>query len=382
MGKVFTGPKYSTGTVFQAKYSDPLIGDYRGNPLIEALPAIMSKKEVSDIFSKEPPYDHEERKLPPELRSHCVNKLFSYFYPLDVHFQLEQQISMLLRQGYVTRNPLINFNVTDIAEDSTGTTFYTDPACPRSISDAIGFTITGKPGVGISKGLEKVLSTYPQMLIHDDYNSIDFYVYQIVWLKIEFPSTGTLRGLCKSFFRTMDKVIWTTNYEYTYCSSGTKEDRMLKKMKELAAFYCVGVLIIDFQNLSFVKGKTKKILDLLNLLINELGVPLIFVGIDNSLEFLQTYFLEIRKNQEQSDIEWPKLSKDETWEHFLTKIWKYQWTDEECPLTEELNDTLFAKSQGSVDLAIRLYARAQLEIIAAGKGKITSNLINKIAEHS
>ncbi|HWP95990.1 MAG TPA: hypothetical protein VN426_04000 [Syntrophomonadaceae bacterium] len=227
MAKIYTGPKYSTGTVFQAKYSDPLISDYRGNPLIEALPAIMSKEEVNRVFKKKLPYDPEERNLPAELRSHCVNKLFSYFYPMEVHFQLEHQFSKLLRQGYVRRNPLIqeNLNSIDFTGNPMETDIYTDIPCPRSISDTIGFTISGLPSVGKSKGIEKVLSTYPQVLIHNNYNGIDFYVYQVVWLSIECPSTGSLRGLCINFFRAMDKVLGT-DYEYTYCLSRSKENIM------------------------------------------------------------------------------------------------------------------------------------------------------------
>ncbi|HWP95991.1 MAG TPA: hypothetical protein VN426_04005 [Syntrophomonadaceae bacterium] len=152
-------------------------------------------------------------------------------------------------------------------------------------------------------------------------------------------------------------------------------------MAELAAFHCLGVLIIDkFENLSFTKRKTlEKILDFFNSLIIVIGIPLIFIGTDDALKVLQGRFLEMRENQEQGDILWPKLSKDGTWESFLKEIWKYQWTNEGCSLTEELSETLFEESLGSVGIAVKLYALAQLELIAAGTGNITSNLVRKIA---
>jgi hypothetical protein len=89
-----------------AEYADQPLVEYRENPLIEALPPILSKEDFVETVCEYPAFDGSERDLPPAVRLHCVERLMRFFQPLERHIDLEQKISRLIRQGYLARNPL------------------------------------------------------------------------------------------------------------------------------------------------------------------------------------------------------------------------------------------------------------------------------------
>ena len=83
-----------------------MIPEYRGNPLIEALPDIWSGGQVIQMLSEKAAYNNGERELDMQYRMHCIYRLFRYFQPLEQHIDIEQRISRSIRQGYLYRNPL------------------------------------------------------------------------------------------------------------------------------------------------------------------------------------------------------------------------------------------------------------------------------------
>jgi len=90
----------------KAKYTKSNVAAYKGNPLIEALPPLLSSKEVGRALRHEVPYDEEERQLPTHEREHCLISVLQFFEPLPHHIDLEAKLSRTLRFGYVGRNPL------------------------------------------------------------------------------------------------------------------------------------------------------------------------------------------------------------------------------------------------------------------------------------
>src|SRR5215213_1844563 len=112
-----------------AEYNDLPLVEYKGNPLIEALPAILSKDQFVEAVSEYPAFDKSEKRLDSWVRLHCVERLLRFFQPLERHIDLEQKISRVLRQGYLARNPFapvyatrlspINKSIKSTREDKT-----------------------------------------------------------------------------------------------------------------------------------------------------------------------------------------------------------------------------------------------------------------------
>lgn len=77
---------------------------------------------------------------------------------------------------------------------------------------ASGLTIIGTSGVDKSTSVEKILSLYPQTIVHSDYKGKAFPHYQLTWLKLDCPFDGSLKGLCNNFFLAFDHLLGDNTY--------------------------------------------------------------------------------------------------------------------------------------------------------------------------
>lgn len=176
-----------------AEYKKQDVIDFQGNPLIEALPPILSPEEAFEALSYYPEFDEKERLLPTHIRYHAIPRLTRFFQPVMQHLDLEQRFSRLLRYGYVSRNPLSpNFtkSLSAAHHSLTGQKIKHDI---RSTASSI--TLMGFSGIGKTTAIERILSLYPQLIIHKHPLNIT----QVVWLKLNCPHDGSLKSLCMDF---------------------------------------------------------------------------------------------------------------------------------------------------------------------------------------
>jgi len=66
-------------------------------------------------------------------------------------------------------------------------------------------------------------------------------------------------------------------------------------------------------------------------------------------------------------------------EIMLRAMWKNQWTRKKTPFTDEFKDVLYDESQGIIDIAVKLYALAQIKAIADGTEEISAKTIREVA---
>lgn len=369
----------------EAIYSDQIIPDYQSNPLIEALPPIFTEEDVIEQLSVFPPFDEKERSLNPNYRYHCIQRLFQYFQPFEKHLDLEQRISRAIRQGYLHRNPTQREEVMRVHES------YQAIKAGKFLKNyqtevkqtAAGFTIIGLSGIGKSTAIERVLSIYPQLIKHREYNGTPFLFTQISWMKLDCPFDGSLKGLCISFFAELDRLLGS-NYFNKFGAHRNTTDIMLQRMAHLANLHGVGLLIIDeIQHLSFSKsGGSDKMLNFFVTLVNTIGIPVLLVGTNKAVSVLQSEFRQARRGSGQGDMVWSQMPKDESWELFVEGMWEYQWTDSYTPLTSELSDLIYEESQGILDIAVKLFMLSQVRAIATGKEKINSQIMKKVVSEN
>lgn len=366
-----------------AEYNDQLIPEYSGNPFIEALPPIYSQEEIVEKLALYPHYNPEERQLESHYRIHMVQRLFQCFQPLGIHLDLESRISRVIRQGYLARNPFKPSYAESLHDGykaiqslkwelSSNESFRTTAA---------GFTMIGVSGMGKTTAINRVLSLFPQIIVHSQYKNINFSMYQLVWLKLDCPFDGSLKGLCIEFFHKVDDLLGTDYYKKFGVGRKTV-DNMLSIISQIARNTALGVLVIDeIQHLNGSKsGGDEKMLNFFVTLVNTIGVPVILIGTTKALSVLQSEFRQARRGSGQGDMIWERLSKDKSWELLINALWDYQWTKKEVPLTPELNDVIYEESQGIIDIAVKLYAMSQIRAILSGREDITANLIKQVAK--
>jgi len=346
-----------------AVYLQQALPEYRGNPFIEALPPILSVDEAIEALAVDPGYNEGEREMDTYYRLHAIRRLLRYFQPLYTHIDIEQRISCGIRQGYIGRNPIYTKN----------NRYLGNPT-------ALGFTIIGMSGVGKTTGIERVLSLYPQCITHFKYENNPFYLKQIVWLKLECPFDGSIKGLCIDFFNTVDRVL-ESNYSQKFHTMRSTVDTMVPRIAQIADTHGIGMLIIDeIQHLSQAKsGGSEKMLNFFVNLVNTIGVPVVLIGTTKALPILQSEFRQARRGSGQGGLLWDRMQNDESWDIIMETMWKYQWTREKCPITRELKNLIYDESQGIIDIAVKLYVFAQIKAITDETESVTGTVIREAA---
>lgn len=375
----------NTGYTVTAEYTEQLLNEYKGNSLIEALPPIFSYDQAEELLHLYPEYNEKERELDAHYRYHCVQRLFKYFQPLHRHFDIEQRISRVIRQGYISRNPLMPEYASDMQKiyrmiKEGNYKFNNSDLSPTSSS---GFTIIGFSGVGKTKTVERILGLYPQIIIHSKYKMEGLNQYQLVWLKLDCPHDGGVKGLCAYFFQEIDRLLGDNSYNKFASGRNTTTDTMIPRMAQIARRHSLGVLVIDeIQHLSVAKsGGQEKMLNFFVNLVNTIGIPVILIGTSKALSILQGEFRQARRGSgQQGDVVWENMPMDEYWDLLIEGMWQYQWTKKEFNLTKELSDVLYEESQGIIDIAVKLYAMAQLRSIATGKEIVSPAMIRQVSD--
>ncbi|TBL68370.1 ATP-binding protein [Paenibacillus thalictri] len=376
------------GGQVEADYIHQDIGGYKDNPFIEALPPIFEDHQVISRIAKYPDYNEEQRKLGKQTRLHLVQQISDYVEPLPSHLLVEQRLSRLIRHGYKARNPLaresirqfhIGFkDILDAGIDSNGMNI----AGVRST--ASGFAILGVSGQGKTTAIESSLLLYPQVIHHVEYKGQPFIRKQLVWLKLNCPFDGSLKGLCFNFLQAIDSHL-ETNYFQKFASKGASVDMLIPIMAHLSTLHGLGVLVIDeIQNLSFMKsGGAERMLNYFTQLINTIGVPVVLIGTFKAMRLLSGSFSQARRSTGQGDLIMDRLTEGEEWDYFLESLWKYQWTARRSPLSGAIKKVMYELSQGIVDIAVKLYMLAQWEVLEAyetGDEKISVGLLKSVAK--
>ena len=94
----------------------------------------------------------------------------------------------------------------------------------------------GFPGIGKTSAIERILSLYPQVILHKH----PLNTLQIVWLKLNCPHDGSLKTLCMNFFLKIDSLIGTNYYE-KYGKKTNSVSSMVIRMSQVARIHSIGV---------------------------------------------------------------------------------------------------------------------------------------------
>lgn len=364
-------------------YHPETIPAFKGIPTIECLPPRLSMTDLIKDLTKDRPEHHEsDRMKSPEDRGMLTQILLRLYQPCEKDIDIYNKVERCIRWGYADRNP---FSPTFIQQRqrefeaqnrNEGFVQYT-----QSYPTTNGFALLGISGLGKSTTLRHILSRYPQVVRHKRYNGIPFNETQIVWIHMDCPEDGSLKGLCTGFFEQIDNLLGT-DYFSQYGEKKATLNKMRIAMARIARNYHLGVIVIDeIQSLAVAKDESipVKTLNFLVTLVNTIGVPVILVGTPRALTFLQKEFQQAKRASGQGDALWEHMQNDHVWRMFVTAIWKYQYTRHPVELTDQMIDALFEEAVGIPFLAVHIYKLVQEYAIYSGEETFTSQSIHTIA---
>jgi hypothetical protein len=361
----------------EAKYTDSPVAEYRGNPLIEAMPPILSEDEAAERIGMFPPLPESERDLPREVRLHTINRLTHLVQPLPIHLELESAVSSILRGGYVGRNPMEGGTWRHLHALSAQR-----QASPTFNSTASTFSLVGLSGIGKSTALEAVLRLYPQTLVHREYQRREFMHTQIVWLKLECPFDGSLSGLCHAFFQAVDQATGEDRYAKRYRGKGGVQE-LIQRMQQIASTYFIGALFIDeLQHLRTAKtGGKDNMLNFFVNLINNIGIPVVFIGTNSMIDLFSNVFRNARRASGLGVYDFQQPGEnDASWSLLVKAVWRYQWLREVAPLSPAISSTLYDLTQGVTDFLAKLMILGQRYAIQSGKERLDEAVFMHVSE--
>lgn len=361
-----------------------VLPEYASNPFIAAMPPLMSTRELLKALSSPPHFDAKERNYSATLRKHCVLRLGRMFHPMARQVQLAERIGMLIRQGYIGRNPANNDYIAHLQDGAERIAHgsLTAATSVHSLSTASSFALAGCSGAGKSQTVERTLALYPQVIVH----TTPFTLTQIAWMKLDCPTQGSPKQLCINFFAEVDRLAGT-NYLNLYGHQSRSAEWMLLRMAQVARLHALGLLVVDeVQNLRRTVIGPEALMNFLVLLINTIGIPIAVVGTLGAVPILQRNFRQGRRATGIGSAVWDRMPRGKEWDAFITELWRFQWTRVETPITDEIREALYHESQGVVDIVVKLYMLVQLRLISIGEVRqpfeeaITAALITQVAK--
>lgn len=367
------------GATISAKYNictEPL---HKNNPLIETLPKMYSKEEIFTAIARYPVYAESERENSAIERLDALNRLNYFVFPMPFHFDLALKFHRILRQSYVPRNPFAR------EFKKTLKHLFKNYEEIRSVTrqelhlplKANALVLLGTSGIGKTLALDMILQLYPQVIIHKSYHGQPFIQKQLVWLKVECPSSCSPKVFCIHLLKAIDTALCTDENKKFYAGSrGFTTTQLINAILDMIykkAF--IGVIAIDeIQRLRIVADAEGKELIAFFEYIADIGIGLILCGTFRAIKLFKAEFAELRRNSSVGDMLLTNMAKDEYWDIFISKLWEYQWTKNRIELTPELNKAIYDESQGILDIAVKLYCLAQVNAIG-GREKISKKHI-------
>jgi hypothetical protein len=308
--------------------------------------------------------------------------------PTSSNLLTDEYLSIVIRNGYVNKkigtpqylniikkasSNLVNDNIENIE-------LFTQ--CSAASNSSTGFLVIGASGAGKTTGVNNVLTQYPQVIRHIiDYNGNKTLFTQIPWVRIDCSYDGKISGVCNHFFQEIDLLLGT-NYATQYGRTGTKVDKMIAYMSFLALRYAIGVLVVDeIQHIRHTNNG-EALLNFFVTLSNTIKIPIVYIGTYKaSKTILGEQYRQGRKVEGIGIVEYFRLKQEDSeWNTFIEFLWNYQWVKFKTPLTKEIKDIMYKKTVGIIDRVNKLFMAVQLEAISSGQEKITSELINKVAD--
>ena len=367
----------------RAEYRSQDILEFKNNPFIEALPPLPDFRKLGAMLTVRPPYDSSERFLPDETRLMLTQRIIQFHQPSDVDIDLASRFARCIRWGYTNRNPFSSTYAAHLADGYADSRYRSEGInyISRHHPNTYGFAIIGLSGIGKTITVESILSLYPQVIEHTEYNGVPLITKQVVWLKLDCPCNGTLKGLCCEFFRELDRILGT-DYLETYSRRRTTLDRMLSAISQLVYVHNIGILVFDeLQNLGAAsKGTSETALNFFVTLVNTSGVPVIMMGTPKILSILQKELQQAKRGSGQGDLLWPRMKPGESWDLFVESMWDYQYTKKSVKLTRKFLDVMYEESQGIPFLAVHIYKLVQEDAILSGIESFGPKDISRIAD--
>lgn len=355
-----------------AVYTETGVLRWDGNPLIEALPKLPDNRVDFDVSVEYmPPKPTDRTRQQPELV-----RMAEAMTLTDVVFQFPKysdpciEIPLLIRESYVSRNPLKASDVQRRHALAMGKRDGLER--PRNWkSHAGGYFIIAVTGMGKTTLMESIILSVPQVIRHKNYHGVNVPTrVQIVYIYLRVPHNGSLTGLCLQFFRKVDAILGS---DYTRQARGIRSVApMVELMNQVATAASISFIVVDeLQNLRYARGEHSDIvLNYLAEIIEGLGIGVICLATPAVHKVLVEKVRDVRKLSSVGSLVLQPMMKydpdprhkgklDPLWQTFCETYWDYTFVNHKPRLDKDTMAVWHDLSAGNTAFAVSLFLLTQ-----------------------
>jgi len=354
------------------------VNAYADNVLIEACGPILRPQDVAKrLLHSPPPPSAESIELPLHVLEHQMAGLWRLHVPTEAGIALTHSIDVLIRQGYVHRNP---------ARATTWRRIYTQDSADEHGPVQLAACVVGLSGAGKTSALERALSLKPQVVVHEQFPHLKGPVRQLLWLKVDVPGSGKIVDLVESLARASDAALGT-NYTVKVLSGRSRRGAaMAHEWLAQMACHFPGLIVLDeLQNLFKIATKAARqraersadrpllrivddeALKFILTLTNTSKIPFVGCGTPDGIAAFGTRMSTAQRlltgGYHRIDPE-PSSTSGFFRRRLLGCLSEYQWLPEKAQMTAELADQIYRLTAGVPRICVALWIFAQRRAIA------------------
>ncbi len=368
--------------IVPAIYIPARLGIDKGNPYIEALPNPRNENNIIRAYSHAiPSYSYDKIKsMSTYDKMLQIGTLRTVRFPLPFHKSLEFEFYNALLTSYRSREQIKSKNDTSqyMTKDkrvSTNTILTGDSAAATNA----GFSLIGYSGCGKSSSINKLVSHYPQVIMHDDGNG--GYYPQIVYLVVNCIANSNFSALYQGIGDAIDKALGNIQPIYSKeIARTTGLGKKAEKIREYVEKFAIGIIIFDeIQLIDFEHTKENTFESLLTL-ANRTKVAIAVVGTEDARSKM---FKELRTSRRVGRVinSNAYCENKEYFKHLVRQLFNYQWFETPVEVTDEIIDALYSVTKGIVDQLVGVYSCMNYDYLSKkAKPKIDAKYIKYIAK--
>lgn len=347
---------------------------YDGNPLIEACGPILSAMEIAKRLMHLPAAPCSWAAVDGRLLEHAAAGIWRLHVPTAAGIELAQSIDVMLRQGYLHRNP---------SAPATWRRIYSQIGAEADSSPVqLAATVTGLAGTGKSTAIERALQLYPQVAIHESFPGLVGPVRQLLWLKVDVPASGKIRDLVETFAHATDAALDTSVASDLLGGRRTHGATLAHRWLQRISCHFPGVIVLDeVQNLFKIERKAVRedaarrqattrpalrivddeALKLLLTITNSSKIPTIWCSTPDGLEAFNSRMSTSQRLLTAGfhRIPRPASADDEYFrKRFFPVLCRYQWLPRKLLPTDELRRLMFELTGGVLRVCLMLWIQA------------------------
>lgn len=372
------------------------IDRYRDNALIDACGEILSPHQTAARLTYLPPRPSaNDLGLPAHLRLHAPLDLWRLRLPTPAGLAFAQSLDIMIRQGYVDRCPL---------DPATWRRIYERGAFESALrSIQLGASVVGLSGTGKTSAIEGALALKPQVVVHERFPHLIGPVQQLIWLKLDVPSSGTLAELVLAFAYAADRAL-NTNYASQLGKGRERADSMARRWLTLIESHFPGVLVLDeLQNLFKIETKAVRraerhfhdgpvlrikdddALKFILTIMNSSKIPIVVCSTPDGISALGTRTSTSQRLVTNGYHDFPHAasSDDEFFRKvFFPQLQNYRWLPEGLTNSTEMRNLFYRLTAGIPRIGVALWVHANQRAISRHALRLADEDFQHAASHA